>query len=80
MIKAKKHGEPTLYSNNDDKRNLRQTKFRAEYKSKQNDKEFPLDRHKKSKVTFVTLDPNQISSTIVKVEPSSERSFVTRID
>ncbi|CAI2170429.1 19970_t:CDS:2 [Funneliformis geosporum] len=73
MIKVKKHDEiafSAVSSSNDDSsnNNLGIMKFRAEYNSRpivQDDKRNP---HKKSKVTFVTLDSDP---TIVKVETAS---------
>ncbi|RGB30217.1 hypothetical protein C1646_671862 [Rhizophagus diaphanus] len=83
MIKVKKQEEVilrTVSSNNNITNNiiLETTKFRAEYNKRPNeyvDKKIPSDNLKKSKVTFVTLNSDQSSSSSIHETTLSERSF-----
>lgn len=83
LIKVKKQEEVTLRtvsSNNNITNNiiLETTKFRAEYNKRPNeyvDKNIPSDNLKKSKVTFVTLNSDQSSSSSIHETTLSERSF-----
>lgn len=83
MIKVKKQEEAilrTVSSNNYITNNiiLETTKFRAEYNKRPNeyvDKKIPSDNFKKSKITFVTLNSDQSSSSNIHETTLSERSF-----
>jgi hypothetical protein len=81
MIKVKKQEEAishTVTSNNNITNNiiLETTKFRAEYNKRPNvDKKAPSDNFKKSKITFVTLNSDQSSSSSIHETTLNDRSF-----
>src|SRR6266496_3360993 len=83
MIKVKKQEEAVLHtvSSNNKSTNyniLETTKFRAEYNMRPNvhvNEKVPSNNPKKSKITFVTLDTDQSSSSSIHETTLSERSF-----
>ncbi|GES79644.1 hypothetical protein GLOIN_2v1595367 [Rhizophagus clarus] len=67
MIKVKKQEEAILHTVSSNNIILEATKFRAEYNKESNvyvEKKVPSDNLKKSKITFVTLNSDQSSSSI----------------